>query len=97
MGERSPNEERRSGSRRAVMREREKQEQVRRESHVTATGELGSRAAGGLLEEETVNLPQNRMNSKTEYELLIHPGSAPSVRFLSLDALYGSSGRGRDE
>lgn len=56
MGKRSSNEERRSGSRRAVMREKEKQEQVRRVN---------------------ANLPQNRMNSQTEYKLLIHPGSGP--------------------
>lgn len=44
MGNRSANEQRRSGSCSAVMRENEKREEVRRESHVTATGELGIKA-----------------------------------------------------
>lgn len=43
----------------ALMRENEKQEEVRREGHVTATGELGINA--GHQAGELQNLSQNRI------------------------------------
>lgn len=50
----------------ALMRENEKQEEVRREGHVTATGELGINA--GHQAGELQNLSQNRILSFPAYK-----------------------------
>lgn len=64
MGSWSVNERRRATA--ALMRENEKQEEVRREGHVTATGELGINA--GHQAGELQNLSQNRIMGFPAYK-----------------------------